>query len=410
MVTSVVAEIKEELASIEKLISSLLQKQVDIVAKLASLEEKGLPDPSTAGVLSGSIPGPSTWSTVTAGKIRRSPPPVLTSSEGVCHDLELYNSFAPLADLPMSPSNVVPGLPDNPGPERRPPPASTPGYPTSSTVKGKGGRKATSKRNRSPSDDHPTPDKRPRVSSSSSEWSLDAMDAPADRSPPPGHGVVSSGNVSPSVCPSLPSYSVSSTAECRVANNNNATNPDSCLWLLKLPPKTTIHYDCHVQCKPEILIVGDSIVRQLIIPGAITVSLSGGRVSDISKLIPSLLDWHPSVNTVIVHVGTNDVMARSSIKLQTELESLCLAIERLGKRCVMSGPIPLISWKHERFSRLYSLHNFLKNLCYATGQGFISNFDIFWTNAKLYRSDGLHPNKKGTQELTKNVIHFIASL
>ena len=106
---------------------------------------------------------------------------------------------------------------------------------------------------------------------------------------------------------------------------------------------------------------------QLTIPDAITYSLSSGRVIDILKLLPSLLNWHPTVNIVIVHVGTNDVMARSSIRLQDELETLCLTIESLGKRCILSDPIPFNSRESERFSRVYSLHNWLKNFCQMAG-------------------------------------------
>ena len=50
MVTpSALTEIKGELASIEQLISVLLQKQTDLVARLTSIEEPWLPS-STAGV------------------------------------------------------------------------------------------------------------------------------------------------------------------------------------------------------------------------------------------------------------------------------------------------------------------------------------------------------------------------
>ncbi|KAL2102901.1 hypothetical protein ACEWY4_002069 [Coilia grayii] len=196
-----------------------------------------------------------------------------------------------------------------------------------------------------------------------------------------------------------------SVAPLPSASSNLANSADT--DVLQLPPFTTIHFYRDVLCNPEILIVGDSIVRDLITPSAINYCISGGRVIDISQLIPSLFDRHPSVNIVIVRVGTNDVMARSSIKLQDELETLCLTIESHGKRCIMSGPIPFNSSHSERFSRLYSLHTWLKNFCSAAGHDFIANFDIFWTNSSLYRSDGVHPNKLGLRQLTTNFIQFI---
>lgn len=74
----------------------------------------------------------------------------------------------------------------------------------------------------------------------------------------------------------------------------------------------------------------------------------------------------------------------------------------------MSGPIPNLSKNSERFSRLFSLHHWLKNFCSAAGYDFISNFDYFWTNSRLYRADDVHPNRKGTKQLTTNSIQFIA--
>ena len=162
-----------------------------------------------------------------------------------------------------------------------------------------------------------------------------------------------------------------------------------------LPLKLATYNNCMVSSNPEILIVGDSIVRHLTLPGAITYCLSGGKVIDLIELITTLIDLHPTVNFALTHVGVNDVMARNSF-------------ESLGRRCIMSGPIPNLSKNSERFSRLFSLHHWLKNFCSAAGYDFISNFDYFWTNSRLYRADGVHPNRKGAKQLTANFIQFIA--
>lgn len=57
-----------------------------------------------------------------------------------------------------------------------------------------------------------------------------------------------------------------------------------------------------------------------------------------------------------MHAGTNDVMARQSIKLHHELESLVSVVECLGRRYVLSGPTPSMTKSSERFSHLFSLH------------------------------------------------------
>lgn len=107
-------------------------------------------------------------------------------------------------------------------------------------------------------------------------------------------------------------------------------------------------------------------------------------------------------------MGMNDVMARNYSKLHADLESMCYTIESLGKCCLLSGPIPTLSRNSERFSRLFSLHHWLKNICSAAGYNFVSNFDYFWTNPSLYRADGVHPNRKGTNLVTTHFIQFIA--
>lgn len=160
--------------------------------------------------------------------------------------------------------------------------------------------------------------------------------------------------------------------------------------------------------QPEILVVGDSIVRYVELPGAVTYCLSGGKVLELIELIPVLIVRHPSVHTVIVHVGTNDVMFRQSIKLQYDLESLAYLIESLGKNCRLSGPIPTLRKGSERFSRLYSLNVWMNNFCTATGFGFINNFDSFWTEITLFHKDGLHLNKQGTKLFVLNLVMHIA--
>ena len=192
--------------------------------------------------------------------------------------LELSNSFTPLADLPASPV-WVPGHPDDLSPALCPSSASFPGHPTSVSVKRSGGRKATSKWNRSPSHDslnpHYTSDKRPRVSSPSSEASLGAMAAHDGHSPlnyglsspwsamlPPS--AADADTVSPGgpACQLPPPKPAGTVAERPTASNNSPTNSDS-MECLQLPLNTAAYYDCDIRCNPDILIVGDSIVRQL---------------------------------------------------------------------------------------------------------------------------------------------------
>lgn len=77
----------------------------------------------------------------------------------------------------------------------------------------------------------------------------------------------------------------------------------------QLPQKLAVYSSSEVSTDPKILIIGDSIVRHLTLPCAITYCLSEGKVTDLIGLIPSLIDVHHTVDIVLAHVGTNDVMA-----------------------------------------------------------------------------------------------------
>ncbi|KAK0137933.1 RNA-directed DNA polymerase from mobile element jockey [Merluccius polli] len=60
-------------------------------------------------------------------------------------------------------------------------------------------------------------------------------------------------------------------------------------------------------------------------------------------------------------------MDRQSEKLHQDFEMLCCTIQNLGKSCIISGPIPSLSKGSECFSRLFSLHQWLRTFCLAVG-------------------------------------------
>lgn len=209
--------------------------------------------------------------------------PLYDSQDGDDPDLELCNFFAPLADLPTSPSPLLKG----------------------GCAEGK--RKVFSKKRRSPCSNSSSrtvspSDKRPRVCTSSPEGSV----AVTPRAPAPPAGLHLSPGLGPTGHGTAPLDLLSSTTDA----DANPGSPGSDVH--QLPPKLATHSSSTVSSSLEILIVGDSVLRHLTLPGAITYCLSSAKVVDLIKLIPSLIDWHPTVKMVLMHVGTNDVMARNS--------------------------------------------------------------------------------------------------
>ncbi len=164
-----------------------------------------------------------------------------------------------------------------------------------------------------------------------------------------------------------------------------------------LSPKLSVYSGSCKERHREILIIVDSIIY----------CLPGAKVAEIIELFTVLIDLHPTAHSLIFHVGTNNLMSKQSVILHDHLESLAITVQSLGKTCIYSGPVSAPSKSPEHFSRLYSLHEWLKCLCTATGHGFISNFDSLWTRLVLYKPDGLHPNMKGVRQLTQNFIQLL---
>ncbi|XP_063344850.1 uncharacterized protein LOC134638261 [Pelmatolapia mariae] len=55
------------------------------------------------------------------------------------------------------------------------------------------------------------------------------------------------------------------------------------------------------------LVLGDSIVRNVRMRGALTLSFPGATVVHIVDRIPNILASHPQANRLIIHIGTNDI-------------------------------------------------------------------------------------------------------
>lgn len=112
---------------------------------------------------------------------------------------------------------------------------------------------------------------------------------------------------------------------------------------------------------PDFIILGDSMVRSVLIPRGITYPFSGAKILDLLEHAPAIIERHPSAHTVIVHGGVNDLRCRQSSKLRADYEILAESIESLGKLCVFSGLIPSLRRSSEMFSTLCSADQWLKN-------------------------------------------------
>ena len=61
---------------------------------------------------------------------------------------------------------------------------------------------------------------------------------------------------------------------------------------------------------------------------------------DIDTEIPQLIEKPPSTETVIVHVGANDIRNQASEIVKADFKRLINNLLDSHKHCIISGPIP----------------------------------------------------------------------
>uniref|UniRef100_A0AAQ6AC87 OSK domain-containing protein n=1 Tax=Amphiprion ocellaris TaxID=80972 RepID=A0AAQ6AC87_AMPOC len=159
------------------------------------------------------------------------------------------------------------------------------------------------------------------------------------------------------------------------------------------------------------LIIGDSITRNIRFFNAITRCFPGATVQIILDKLPGILQSLPStVRRIIVHVGCVDASRRQSEITKSEFLKLFQCLRTCSKAVFISGPIPPYNRGCRLFSRILGLNSWLLSACRTHNMGFIDNFNLFWNRPSFYRSDGTLPNKLGSSVLTGNIQHAVQSL
>lgn len=159
---------------------------------------------------------------------------------------------------------------------------------------------------------------------------------------------------------------------------------------------------------PTTMIIGDSIIKRLRYTNVVTHCLPGATVPDILSSFPKLVSsLPPSVNKIILHVGTNDATSQHSEQKLTKLDFLQLIdmANSCDKSIYFSGPIPTYGRGVRSFSRILSLHSWLLSFCNTHKLNYIDNFNLFWNRPELFSPDGLHPSNLGSRTLADNLCY-----
>uniref|UniRef100_A0A3B5RAU1 SGNH hydrolase-type esterase domain-containing protein n=1 Tax=Xiphophorus maculatus TaxID=8083 RepID=A0A3B5RAU1_XIPMA len=162
---------------------------------------------------------------------------------------------------------------------------------------------------------------------------------------------------------------------------------------------------------PKVLIVGDEAVNgisHVCNPKETRViSFPGDTVSDLTRKVLSLTADQPDIESLVVHVGANDVAKQKSEILKKDFNILLNTMGRLKMKLFLSGPIPSPQWGNEKHSRLDMINKWLIKTCSASSVTFIDNLWIYWQRFHLFGRSGRNLNKHGIKLLTANLFHFI---
>uniref|UniRef100_A0A096MGV6 SGNH hydrolase-type esterase domain-containing protein n=1 Tax=Poecilia formosa TaxID=48698 RepID=A0A096MGV6_POEFO len=132
------------------------------------------------------------------------------------------------------------------------------------------------------------------------------------------------------------------------------------------------------------------------------VSFPGDTVSDLLSLTAD----QPNMETLVVHVGANDLAKQTSEILKKDFNILLDTLGKFKTKLFLSGPIPSPQWGDEKHSRLGMINKWLIKTCSASSVTFIDNLWIYWQRFHLGRG-GRSLNKHGIRLLTANIFHFI---
>ncbi|KAL7395365.1 hypothetical protein ABVT39_015160 [Epinephelus coioides] len=153
------------------------------------------------------------------------------------------------------------------------------------------------------------------------------------------------------------------------------------------------------QRTPSVLVIGTSMARHMEVHNGCTFCHPGARVSEVASSALQLTARHSSASTLVLEAGINNLRNQQSEVLKQDFISLVDRLLDMGKRLIISGPLPPPCYGDVTTSRFRQLHLWLKGYCLAKSIPFVDNFIAFLNRLHLFKRGGLHPNQEGSQLL-----------
>uniref|UniRef100_A0A7N9AQ54 OSK domain-containing protein n=1 Tax=Mastacembelus armatus TaxID=205130 RepID=A0A7N9AQ54_9TELE len=157
----------------------------------------------------------------------------------------------------------------------------------------------------------------------------------------------------------------------------------------------------------DILLLGDGAISDINNSRTITCSYPSAMVTDIAALLPQVISKHHGVKQLILHVGAVDTRKGESEVLKQDFSKLLEKLDKLKIQSFVSGPLPNIDRRINKFSRLLALNTWLSKACEIRGVHFIDNFNLFWQRDDLFKGKGPYLSRSGVRRLTDNLLHSL---
>ncbi|XP_028277083.1 uncharacterized protein LOC114445917 [Parambassis ranga] len=157
----------------------------------------------------------------------------------------------------------------------------------------------------------------------------------------------------------------------------------------------------------DVLLLGDGAISDVKNERMLTCSYPSATVTDITGLLPQVMSNHPGVKQIILHVGAVDTTGGESELLKKDFSKLLEILNKLEVQSFISGPLPNIDRRINKFSRLLALNAWVSKTCETHAMTFIDNFNLFWERDDLFKGRGPHLNGRGLRRLTDSLLHSV---
>jgi len=157
------------------------------------------------------------------------------------------------------------------------------------------------------------------------------------------------------------------------------------------------------KCSP-MTIIGDSIIKYLRINRVFTQSIRGGKVRDMITAITHNIINVTNYHTVLVHVGTNDILAHTPEDILEDYKSLVKVIRSYnpGVNIVVSAVIsrPCDAYRTQQF--VVDFNKKLELYCIELRLAYVATYKKF-KSQKLFAKDLLHLSQDGVAQLGRSL-------